>query len=138
MEFEPKTEGGQAGLTVLMSPLYHYDLCKTMEAGKLYVELVKQVDDIHVVVGRTTVGEGPLLLRIESDPLKFHFSFSESDGAWHEIGTGEVKLLAPEIASVWTGTYIGMFSAAPQEKGAAPADFDWFDYHAQNQEKEDK
>jgi beta-xylosidase len=72
------------------------------------------------------------MLRIESDPLRYHFSFSAPDGIWHEVGTGQVNLLAPELANVWTGVYIGMFSASSR---GTPADFDWFEYLAEDREK---
>jgi alpha-N-arabinofuranosidase len=134
MEFAPKIDGERAGLTVLMSPAFHYDLCETAENGKLFVELVKQVGDMHEVTSRVPVSAGPVMLRIESDPLRYQFAFAAQDGIWHEVGTGEVNLLAPELANVWTGMYIGMFSAS-SPSSATPADFDWFDYHAEDREK---
>lgn len=130
MEFDPRDDAEQAGLTVFMSPLFHYDLCETRGAGQRFVQVVKQVGDIHVVAAQIPVPPGPLLLRIESDPLLYHFSYAESDGVWHEVGTAEAKLLAPEIASVWSGAYIGMFSASNGPQNGSPADFDWFEYQA--------
>jgi beta-xylosidase len=115
-----------------MSPAFHYDLCELAEGGELYVELLKQVGDMHEVANRVRVPVGPLMLRIESDPLRYHFSFSAPDGIWHEVGTGQVNLLAPELANVWTGVYIGMFSASSR---GTPADFDWFEYLAEDREK---
>jgi alpha-N-arabinofuranosidase len=134
MEFAPKSEGERAGLLVLMSPAFHYDLCEAAEGGGLFVELVKRVGDVREVANRVPVSAGPLMLRIESDPLRYHFAFAAQDGIWHEMGTGEVNLLAPELANVWTGMYIGMFSAS-SHANATPADFDWFDYHPEDREK---
>ena len=129
-----RRDGERAGLTVLMSPKFHYDLCETAEGGRLWVELVKQVGDMHEVANRVPVPAGPLLLRIESDPFRYQFGFAAQDGVWHEVGTGDVNLLAPELANVWTGMYIGMFSAS-SPSGAVPADFNWFDYNAEEREK---
>jgi alpha-N-arabinofuranosidase len=134
MEFSPKRDGERAGLTVLMSPTFHYDLCEIAEDGRLSVELVKQVGDLYEIANRVPVPAGPLLLRIESDPFRYRFGFAAQDGIWHEVGTGEVNLLAPELANVWTGMYIGMFSAS-SVSSAVPADFDWFDYNSEEREK---
>jgi alpha-N-arabinofuranosidase len=138
MEFAPKSDGERAGLTVLMSPAYHYDLCEISQGGTLFVELFKQVGDMHEVTARMPVPSGPLLLRIESDPLRYHFSFAAQDGVWREVGSGDTNLLAPELANVWTGMYIGMFSVSAKNGEAAPADFHWFEYQARDQGKLEK
>jgi alpha-N-arabinofuranosidase len=134
MEFAPKSNGERAGLTVLMSPAFHYDLCEIREGGELFVELVKQVGDVHEIASRVPVSAGPVVLRIESDPLRYHFAFAAQDAVWHEVGTGQVNLLAPELANVWTGIYFGVFSESSQPS-ATPADFDWFEYKVEGQEK---
>jgi hypothetical protein len=37
---------------------------------------------MNVIAARAPVGKRPLLLRIESDPLKFHFCYAKSDRIW--------------------------------------------------------
>jgi xylan 1,4-beta-xylosidase len=128
MEFEPKADGESAGLTVFMSPKYHYDVQKVRRGGKTYVQLVKQVSDMHEVTAEKEVGDGPLLLRIESTAESYKFSFATEGGAWVELGSGQERLIASEIANVWSGMYIAMFAVSPAGEDATPADFDWFEY----------
>jgi alpha-N-arabinofuranosidase len=128
MEFAPTTDGEMAGLTVFMSPQYHYDVCKVRRDGKIYVQLVKQVSDMHEVTREVEVGDGPLRLRVESTAENYKFSFAPESGAWVELGSGDERQIASEIANVWSGMYIGMFAVSPAPATAPAADFDSFEY----------
>jgi xylan 1,4-beta-xylosidase len=130
LEFDPRVDGESAGLTVFMSPLYHFDICKTKRGGKTYVQLVKQVSDLHEVTEEVEVGDGPLQLRVQSTAESYQFSFAPEGGAWVKLGSGDERLIASEIANVWSGMYLAMFSVSPAGERAAPADFEWFDYTA--------
>jgi alpha-N-arabinofuranosidase len=131
LEFDPRVEGEHAGLTVFMSPSYHCDIVKVRRGGQYFIQLVKQVSDIRTVAAESPIGSGPLLLRIESDALRYNFFFAAPDGAWGSLGTADARLISSEVADVWSGTYIGMFSVSPDRTQAAPADFDWFEYRAE-------
>ena len=130
MEFDPKADREMAGLTVFMSPQYHYDLVKTRRDGNFYVQLIKQVSDMHEVAAETPVKDGPLELRVESTAEKYRFSFAVPGGAWVYIGQGDERQIASEVANVWSGMYIAMFATSAAGSRATPADFDWFDYKA--------
>jgi xylan 1,4-beta-xylosidase len=129
LEFHPKQENERAGLTIFMSPLYHYDIAKIWRDGKTYIQLRKQVDDLHVIAAEAEIEDGPLLLRIESDAEQYQFFYAKDGGAWNLLGTGEERLIASEVANVWSGAYLAMFSEG-ENAGTAIADFDWFDYTA--------
>jgi beta-xylosidase len=74
------------------------------------------------------VGEGPLLLRVESTAESYKFSFAPDGGAWVALGSGDERQIASEIANVWSGMYLAMFSVSPEGERGSPADFDWLDY----------
>lgn len=79
------------------------------------------------------VGDEPLLLRVESTAESYKFSFAPDGGAWVELGSGDERQIASEIANVWSGMYIAMFAVSPAAERAAPADFDWFEYRTPDQ-----
>jgi alpha-N-arabinofuranosidase len=130
LEFDPKADGERAGLTVFMSPSYHYDLVKVRRDGRDFIQLVKQVSDIRTVAAEAPVGKSSLLLRVEADERRYSFSFAAADGDWAPLGTADAHLIASEVAEVWTGTYVGLFSVIPDPVHSTPADFDWFEYRA--------
>lgn len=128
LEFEPKMNGESAGLTIFMAPSYHYDIVKTRHDGSCFVQLIKQVSDMHEVAAEVPITEGPILLRIQSTAETYRFSFAQEGETWIQLGTGDERLIASEIAYVWSGAYLAMFSISPVPEKATPADFDWFDY----------
>ena len=136
MEFRPMQPNERAGITIFMSPAYHYDLCKVWRDGKTYIQLVKQVDDLHLVAAEALIDDRPILLRIESDAEHYRFSYALDGGPFKLLGTGDERLIASEIANVWSGAYLGMFAEGQDAKDADVADFDWFDYKPLEDSKE--
>lgn len=130
LEFAPQSEKEEAGLTVLMSPSYHYEICVTLRNGHRVIVLRKQAGDLQQVAAQAFAPDGPVQLRIDSDPEKYSFYYAGSTGDWKLLGTGLERLISSEIAAVWSGAYIGMYASGNGKKCAAPADFDWFQYEA--------
>ncbi|MDR3725539.1 MAG: glycoside hydrolase family 43 protein [Terracidiphilus sp.] len=131
LDFEPQADGERAGLTAFMSPSYHYDMVKVRRGGQNFIQLAKQVSDLRTVAAEAPVGSGPVLLRIESDGRRYSFSFAAAEGKWVPLGSADAHLISSEVADVWTGAYIGMFSVSPDPAHGAPADFDWFEFRAE-------
>ena len=111
-----------------MSPSYHYEIFVTIRAGRRVVMLRKQAGDMQQIAAQAPAPEGPLRLRIDSDPEKYSFYYADAKGDWKLLGTGLERLISSEVAAVWSGAYIGMYSSGNGEKCSAPADFDWFQY----------
>lgn len=129
LEFTPTKDKEEAGITVFMKNNYHYDLYKTRVDGKLIVALRKSVGDIQTVTATAEIGDGPLRLKIDASPATYQFFYADKDGDWKLLGSGLTRLIASEVADVWSGAYIGMYSTSNGQGSASPADFDWFDYH---------
>lgn len=130
MEFTPGSSQEEAGLVVYMAPNYHYEIFKSMRDGHPTVQLRKSVGDIKEETVPIVVGTGTLRFKIESDAEHYHFYYSMKEGNWNLIGSGMERLISTEVANVWTGAYIGMYSDGDGTSNSAPADFDWFDYKA--------
>jgi xylan 1,4-beta-xylosidase len=130
LEFLPSAENEEAGLTIYMDPKYHYEIFKTRRAGQNVIVLRKSVGDMKEESQSIPLGSGGLQLKIESDAEQYRFYYSEHDGEWKLLGSGMERLIASEVANVWTGAYLGMYSTGNGQKCTSPADFDWFDYQA--------
>lgn len=131
MEFNPAAENEEAGLTVLMSPSYHYEIFVTLRDGRRMVVLRKRAGDLEQIAAQAAAPAGPLRLRIDSDPEKYSFYYAGASGEWKLLGSGLERLISSEVAAVWSGAYIGMYATGNGKKSSAPADFDWFDYQTQ-------
>ncbi len=132
LEFNPKSDNQEAGLAVLMSPTYHYEIFVTTRGGQRVVILRKQAGDMSQVAAQSPAPPGPLRLRIDSDPLKYSFYYAGAKGDWKLLGTGLERLISSEVAAIWSGAYFGMYSSGNGVKCTTPADFDWFQYEARS------
>lgn len=128
LEFNPKFENEEAGMVALMSPSYHYEIFITDRNGKRVVMLRKHAGDLEELAAQSVLTEGPVRLRIDSDPQKYSFYYADANGNWKLLGTGLERLITSEVAAVWSGAYIGMYSSGNGRECTAPADFDWFQY----------
>jgi xylan 1,4-beta-xylosidase len=128
LDFEPLGENEEAGLTVFQTRSHHYDIFKTLRGGSPAVVLRKTVGDMTVEAAMLRVERGPLDLKIESDPDTYRFYCADRGSEWRLLGSGQSKLIATEVASVWSGVLLGMYSTGNGAPCGRPADFDWFEY----------
>ena len=128
LEFDPRGENEEAGLTVLMSPSYHYEIFVMKRDGQRIIVLRKQAGDMQQIAAQAPLGAGPVRLRIDSDAQKYSFYYAEFGGDWKLLGTGLERLISSEVAAVWSGAYIAMYSSGNGRACVTPADFDWFQY----------
>jgi xylan 1,4-beta-xylosidase len=126
MDDHPTTTDQEAGVSVFQTGEFHYDLFRTIRTGQSVIVLRKTVGDITAESAPIPVDQGPLLLRVTAEPLKYGFAFSTDNGtSWHEAGTGRVQLIGTEVAAVWSGVLLGTYAS-----GSGSADVDWCEYVA--------
>ena len=66
-------------------------------------------------------------LRITFDNNNYHFSVSETEGVWKELGTGLTNLVSTDVAGTFGGVVIGPYATGNGKSSKNPADFDWVD-----------
>lgn len=125
MEFTPTKENEEAGITLYQNDQFHYDLFVALRAAQRCVVLRKTVGDLIVESKPIAVEERIVGLKIVLGPEKCLFEFL-AKRSWQCAGTGLTNLLATEIASVWSGALIGLYSSGNGYACKNPADFAWF------------
>jgi xylan 1,4-beta-xylosidase len=128
LEFNPSNEREAAGLSVLQSKSFHFDLMLTIREGRRSLVIRKAVGDIVHEEPAIAAPEGPIAMKIAVEAELCVFSFKGQDGAWVEAGSALPRLISPDVVTGWGGCVIGMFSCGTGEPCRAPADFDWFEY----------
>jgi xylan 1,4-beta-xylosidase len=111
-----------------MNERHHYDLCLSLRGGKRCLVLRRRIGSLAAEVACAEIGQGPVVLRIEAERESFSFSGAAGDGRFLELGAGESRYLATEVAGGFTGLYLAMFSSGNGSPCSSPADFDWFEY----------
>lgn len=126
LDFEPKIEGEEAGLTVFMNERYHYDLAVKLKEGRKVIVFRRTVGSLRTE-HKHDCAAGPVVLKIEAQPEWFVFSIQPNQSEVLELGSGETHLLSTEVAGGFTGVIIAMYAVCETGQ-STPALFDWFDY----------
>jgi xylan 1,4-beta-xylosidase len=129
VDFTPSMAGHEAGLSLRMNELNHYDLMITQVGTERRIRLRA------VVAGASTPSEsalaaGPAVLSIEAYPDRYEFFVtSPPTGTPRSLGTAMTAPLSSESAGGFTGVYAGMYAwTGGASDTMPPADFDWFEY----------
>jgi xylan 1,4-beta-xylosidase len=134
LDFDPKKENEEAGLTILQNNKYHYDVGVTFYDGKRQLCLRKMVDaQVIDPVVYADVQSGPVTLMINAAPLSYTFSFKSDMGEEKVLGEALTKDLSVERIGFkdgmcFTGVYFGLYATGNGQVCSVPADFDWFEY----------
>jgi xylan 1,4-beta-xylosidase len=128
LEFEPKGENEEAGLTLLMTNEHHYDFFVSNRDGKRVLILKYNLELIRQTAVEIPLAEGAVQLRITGTKELYHFSFSQNGATFREIAKVNTRYLGTEVTSGYNGVVIGLYAIGNGKACAAPADWDWFDY----------
>ncbi len=126
LQFTPTAANEEAGITVFQNANYHYDLFITLRDNKKVAVLRKNVGDLSQETNTMQLSGNTQQFKIMIDADYYHFLVKQDTG-WVELGKGITNLIATEVAAVWSGTFIGMYSTGNGMPCKQPADFAWFD-----------
>jgi xylan 1,4-beta-xylosidase len=125
--FKPRAENEEAGLSCYMRDRYHYDVFRTVRAGKSVVVVRKTVADIRTETAFRPVKSDGIVLQITADQYNYHLGIVEN-GKFIEMDHASCQAVATETAQVWTGMFFAMYATGNGKPCSGPADFEWFEY----------
>ena len=119
---------GEAGLTLYMDELQHYDIYVTKSVSGYEAVLKLNIGNIKHIQTIVPLENGTTRLVIESDSLEYHFYLVSGTDNLQKIklGSAYTKYLSSEVAGGFTGVVIGLYAI-----GECTAVFDDFscEYH---------
>lgn len=127
LEFNPKYEGEEAGLTVFMNENFHYEMARTFKKGKSFIVFRRRVGSI-VVEEEIEYSHPTVVFGIEANESNYTFYSQSPNGERVIVGTGETTFLTKEIAGGFTGIFFGMYATGNGMDAKTPAHFDYFIY----------
>lgn len=106
LDFDPKDEKSEAGITVFHTNEHHYDLIVTRRDGKRAAAFYRHAADMDSWTPPVVIPEnGPVTLRIVADKLRYEFFANDV-----KVGEGGTQLLATEaMTGTFTGCFFGIF-----------------------------
>jgi len=128
VDFQPRQEGEEAGLTAFMNERHHYEVGLTAQGGGREIFVRKRIGSIQAVVAKLAIPDGLVTLVIEASRDWYKFGYGMGEQSIHFIAKGETRYLSTEVAGMFTGVYLAMYASGKHSTCSTPADFDWFDY----------
>ncbi len=134
LEFEPDSEGQEAGLVARGNDKHHYEIAVTQRRGKRQI-LFRKVLKGQIIepVKYADIGGGPIILSVKATPLSYEFFYQPKGDKPISFAKAATKDLSVEAIGFedgmcFTGVYFGMYATGNGKKCTNPADFDWFEY----------
>lgn len=121
MQYVPKHDGEEAGLTVYMNPGHHYEIAKTRLDGKTFIILRRRIGSLQATEAIIPCETEQVTLRLECTKEWYHFSFATDDGELVPVGGGEAQYLTTEAGGCFTGNYIALFASGNGSVCETPA-----------------
>ncbi|MEH7492005.1 glycoside hydrolase family 43 protein [Neobacillus niacini] len=143
MDFNPHNDDETAGLALVQNNNFQYRFECSMVDGQKVVRLIKctsktEMDYLKGTFSyencETKLAEAPcnsdsLYLKITASGQDYSFFYGESLEKSQLLADNvDGRILNPDSAGGFVGTYIGMFASSNGNQSENAADFDWFDY----------
>jgi alpha-N-arabinofuranosidase len=132
LDFEPRHEHEEAGLTLRANEHFYYALAVRRSGAGRVAALIQRLRGGTRVVAEETLGAGPILLEIVANADTYAFS-ARTGRRRFALGKLPTRQLSAESVSrfggnYFTGTVVGMYATGNGRPATTPADFDWFEY----------
>jgi len=131
VDFVPKNNTEEAGITLYKEPAYHYDLAIKNFNKKRVLTLSYNIGLIHHIEKEIPLKDGRVQLRISGTQEYYWFSFSQDGNSYTTIGEADTRFLSSVTAGGFTGVYIALYATGNGKRSRANADFDWYTYEPQ-------
>lgn len=129
LEFQPRKDGEEAGLTIYMNNRHHYELALTQIEGSRCMIFRRRIGSLWRVENIIPYDQDQVFMELRADKELYCLYYSKDNKVFHLAGKGEVAYLTTEVGGVFTGNYIGLYASGNGSKCTSPAHFDWFEYH---------
>ena len=146
MEFNPQNEYETAGIALIQNDNHQFRLEYSIENGQKVIRLIKCIAKINLDFQTATFSyeniESKLAYKVFSSEVvylkvtargqEYNFYYGSSPDAMELLAENiDGRILSPEVAGGFVGTYIGLFASSNGKASNNIADFDWFDYEGQ-------
>ena len=132
LTFEALQEGEEAGLSIFLNRMHHYEAALVFTDGVRKLVMKRQIGSMKQAEFEMEYPDSTVTLKLESDPAAYRFYWKRPDGSWALLGEGETAYLTTEVGGMFTGNYIALYSTGNGKKCSACAEFTDYSYSGGN------
>ncbi|WP_345790904.1 hypothetical protein [Neobacillus drentensis] len=144
MEFNPQNDYETAGLALVQNNNFQYRFESSLVDGQKIIRLIKCTSKTEMEYHKRTFSfenyetklaehafySDVIYLKITARGQDYSFFYGDTfEEMKLLLDQVDGRILNPDSAGGFVGTYIGMFASSNGKTSDNTADFDWFDYH---------
>lgn len=126
--FEPKQDGEEAGITIYMNNLHHYEVALTKIHDRGYIILRRQIGSLWKIEKQIPYESGQVVFELQCSKEYYTFWYGKTKEELKYMGKGETQYLTTEAGGRFTGNYIGLYATGNGSRCKKGAKFKWFEY----------
>ena len=128
LDFNPQNPNEEAGITLLMTNLFHYDFFIKKAGTKRVLAARYVLDSLSHIEKEVAVEDGPIELIIKGDKKLYTLIYKHKNGSEETIAHFNTRFLGTEVTGGYNGVLIGLYATGNGKASKAFADFDWVAY----------
>ena len=129
LEFSP-AEGEEAGLTIYMSNLHHYEIALTKLDGEQCLIIRRQIGKLKAIEEKVPYAGSEVILKLIGRREEYNFAYSADGTDFTILGGGESQYLSTEAGGCFTGNMIGLYASGNGKEAKNDAHVTKFTYKA--------
>ncbi len=131
MKFFPKNMQEEAGLIVLQNDRFQYRLiiARKPESKDRVVKLIQVKAGKETILAEHPIHTENVYLSLQGKGMEYEFFYGESETSLHPMAAPQdATICSSNVASGFTGPYVGMYASSNGQPSNNKATFDWFEY----------
>lgn len=132
IEFNPGKTNEEAGM-ILLNNGTHFDILIKQSKGKRVAVARLRFGSVIHESEEMALKPGPVKLIIKGERSEFSFQCSQGSDKPSELARVMARYLSSETVGGFTGVYVGLYATGNGKVSTSKADYDWFEYVAQEE-----
>jgi alpha-N-arabinofuranosidase len=131
VDFSPKGENEKAGLIIFQDENHFYYLCKSIDQGKVVVQLYKSKTEGTEMdlLAQANLESAKVLFRIDAKGDQYSFHYAHTPDQWILLKDKvDGKFLSTQVAGGFIGCVFGMYTTSSGEESTNSASFNYLRY----------
>lgn len=125
-----KEDGEEAGLTIYLNHMHHYEIALTRIKNENLIISRRQIGSLSSITHKVPIFGNQVTFLLEGSKEDYSFSYSLNGTDFLLFDKGETAYLTTEVGGKFTGNYIGLYAVSHDPEHTCTALFDFFEYQA--------
>ena len=130
LEFSPRSEGEEAGISVYLNRDHHYEMALTRIEDEICVIMRRKIGSLWKIEQKAVYDSTEIYMELDAAKEEYRFSYSRDGRTFSKLGCGEAKYLTTEVGGAFTGNFFALYATGNGKVCTDAACIKWINYKA--------